>query len=395
MNIRELNKPITAKSLNESLAKKFGTKINIDAFTTEQLEDARNKLRTKLSQVETTESFDAVHSSSIYQKNKLFLDVLNAAISEREAIAEKDKDQDEDGDKDFADVQIARMVKSGMSKADAIKKVKDKEYNEADGPDDGTRGQEPEAPSDTPNLDAGIKGIDDYYDGTIKDKLGFSPTGELMKIIYKGMYTALSAAGIDMEPGKIKKAAMNAATTLESKQRFTKETQIVENYFAHASKLFEGEEDKAEIVMAAKDMVDRITGWMEDTAEMQSESMLELGDAIRDEMGESQSQAFIQTVKPALESLYTALESTRGSLTGGVGQLTGEAEPAVDMGAENEMPADDTAEPSMEPTVDQEAGDDFGAAEPAAGGADEAGRAKRESIDLSRRLGTILSSKKK
>jgi len=147
--------------------------------------------------------------------------------------------------------------------------------------------------------------------------------------------------------------------------------------------------------MAAKDMVDRITGWMEDTAEMQSESMLELGDAIRDEMGESQSQAFIQTVKPALESLYTALESTRGSLTGGVGQLTGEAEPAVDMGAENEMPADDTAEPSMEPTVDQEAGDDFGAAEPAAGGADEAGRAKRESIDLSRRLGTILSSKKK
>ena len=392
MNIRELNKPVTAKSLNESLAKKFGTKINVDEFTMEQLEDARNKLRTKLSQTETTESFDSVNNSG-YQKNKLFLDVLNAAIAEREQVAEKGKDQDEDGDKDFADVQIARMVKSGMSKADAIKKVKDKEYNEADGPDDGTRGgQEPE--SDTPNLDAGIKGIDDYYDGSIKDKLGFSPTGELMKVIYKGMYTALSAAGIDMEPGKIKKAAMNAATTLESKQRNTKETQIIENYFAYATKLVEGEEDKAEIVMAAKDMVDRITGWMEDTAEMQAESMLELGDAIRDEMGEVQSESFIQTVKPSLESLYTALESTRGALTGGVGQLTGEAEPAQPMGAPEEMPAGDTAEPEMEPTVDAE-GDDFGAAEPAAGGADEAGRAKRESIDLSRRLGTILSSKKK
>jgi len=390
MNIRELAKPLTSKALNESLAKKFGTKINVDKFTLEQLEDARNKIRTSLSQTETTESFDSVHSSSDYQKNKLFLDVLNAAIAEREDLAEKEKDQDEDGDRDFADVQIARMVKSGMSKADAIKKVKDKEYNEA-GPDDGTRGgQDPE--SDTPNLDAGIKGIDDYYDGSIKDKLGFSPTGELMKIIYKGMYTALSAAGIDMEPGKIKKAAMNAATTLESKQSKSKETQIVENYFAHASKLFEGEEDKAEIVMAAKDMVDRVTGWMEDTAEMQAESMLELGDAIRDEMGEAQSETFIQTVKPALESLYTALESTRGALTGGVGQLTGEAEPAVDMGTPDEMPAED---PAMEPTVDAEAGDDFGAAEPAAGGEDEAGRAKRESIDLSRRLGTILSSKKK
>ena len=43
----------------------------------------------------------------------------------------EEQDQDKDGDKDFADVMIARMVKSGMSRKDAIKKVKDKEYNEA------------------------------------------------------------------------------------------------------------------------------------------------------------------------------------------------------------------------------------------------------------------------
>jgi hypothetical protein len=389
MNIRELAKPITVKSLNESLAKKFGTTIDVDKFTTEQLEDARNKIRTQLSQTETTESFDAVHTSSDYQKNKLFLDVLNAAIAERENMSEKQAnkkpDADGDGVPDWADKKPGE---------DDNEDKEDKKTNEV-GPDDGTRGGQEPNRSDTPNLDAGIAGIDDYYDGSIKDKLGFSPTGELMKLIYKGMYTALSAAGIDMEPGKLKKAAMNAATTLESKQSKSKETQIIENYFAYATKLVEGEEDKAEIVMAAKDMVDRITGWMEDTAEMQTESMLELGDAIRDEMGQAQSDSFIQVVKPALESLFTALESTRGALTGGVGQLTGEAEPAVDMGAQNEMPADDTAEPEMEPTVDAEAGDDFVAAEPAAGGADEAGRAKRESIDLSRRLGTILSSKKK
>lgn len=38
-------------------------------------------------------------------------------------------DQDGDGDKDFADVQIARMVASGMPKAAAIAKVKNKSYN--------------------------------------------------------------------------------------------------------------------------------------------------------------------------------------------------------------------------------------------------------------------------
>ena len=169
--------------------------------------------------------------------------------------------------------------------------------------------------------------------------------------------------------------------------------------------LIEGKEDEAELVMAAKDMVTRVTSWMEDTAEMQTESMLELADAIRDEMGQSESDAFVGVVKPALESMYTAMESTREALTNGVGMLTGEGEaPGEDMGAEpmDDAPADDA---DMEPTVDQDeadaVADEFAAAEPAAGGEEEAGREKRESknhkkkmIETSRRLGTILSKKK-
>ena len=159
----------------------------------------------------------------------------------------------------------------------------------------------------------------------------------------------------------------------------------------------EGAEEAAELVMAAKDMVDRITSWMEDTAEMQTESMLELADSIRDEMGSEQSEAFVNAVKPALEALYTALESTREATTTGVGLLTGETAPEEPMG--DEVPAE---EPAMEPTVDAEAGaeevpaedDGMATAEPAVGGEEEAGRAKRESVERSRKLGTILSKKK-
>ena len=43
----------------------------------------------------------------------------------------EEQDQDRDGDNDFADIMIARMMKSGMSREDAIKKVRDKQYNEA------------------------------------------------------------------------------------------------------------------------------------------------------------------------------------------------------------------------------------------------------------------------
>jgi hypothetical protein len=251
MNIREFTKPVTAKSLNESLAKRFGSKIDVEKFTTEQLLDARNKVRTKVFNVETTESFDSVQKED-YAKNKLFLDVLNAAIAER-------------------DDHIIDAID------EAVQNVK------------------------------------------------------------------------------------------------------------------EGAEDAAELVMAAKDMVDRVTGWMEDTAEMQTESMLELADAIRDEMGSEQSESFTNTIKPALEALYATMETTRDTLTQGVGMLTGEAEPADTMGAEDEMG-------DMEPTTDMEGGDeidvdmgaeeptdDFGAADAAAGGEEEAGREKRESVQRSKK----------
>jgi len=289
MLLKEFSKKVSTESLNENLAKQFGTKIDVSKFTTEQLEDARNKIRTKLSQIETNESFEAVHTSDDYQKNKLFLDIINTAIAERE---EEDKKDDE------------KMV---VTKAD--KQSNTKAYQE-------------------------------YKKGNKR---------------YKA-----------------------------------------------ADDLNEGAEEQSALVMASKDMVDRVTGWMEDTAEMQTESMLEIGDKIRDEMGVDKSEEFIGTVKPALESLFTSLESTRDSLTSGVAILTGEGAPST-MG--DEVPGEDAeAEAEMEPTVaDDEAGaeaedpegDEFATADASAGGEEPADRAKRESVELSRRLGQLLAGSKK
>ena len=303
MNIREIKTPITAATLNESLAKRYGTKIDISKFTLPQLEDARNKIRTMLKDIETNESFDAVKSES-YQKSKLFLDVLNQAIKEAPAVVEAE-------DKMPSKAHIMKMCKDGKSKEEICKMH--------------------------PDCDQGkLKAmIDDC------------------------------------------KKEMNEAI----------------------DRLIEGAEETATLTMAAKDMVDRVTGWMEDTAEMQTESMLELGDKIRDELGSEKSEEFINTVKPALENLYTVFETTREALTGGVAIITGEGAPAT-MGADPEAPAEDPAA-EMEPTVDAEAGaeepvaDEFGASEPATGGEEPADREKRESITRSRRLGQMLTDSKK
>ena len=378
MNIREISKPVTAKALNESLAKRFGKKINLEAFTLEQLEDARNKLRTKLSQFETNESFDSVNTSDTYQKNKLFLDVLNAAVAEAQVDEKAAKP-------DFVDVDNDGDTKEPISKA--AKDKKEKEGDKGDAPKGLSAKQK--------KLPKGLqKAIAKNNESTIKEEKGKMPTkAQVMKMCKDGKK---EAEILKMHPDcdKTKLKALIKSCKKEMKE-------AIEGYI----KLIEGKEDEAELVMAAKDMVTRVTSWMEDTAEMQTESMLELADAIRDEMGQAESDSFVGVVKPALESMYTAMESTREALTNGVGMLTGEGgAPAEDMGAEPaaDAPADDA---EMEPTVDQDeadaAADEFAAAEPAAGGEEEAGREKRESInnkkkmiETSRRLGTILSKKK-
>ena len=298
MIISEFGKPVTAKSLNESLARRFGQKIALENFTLVQLQDARNKMRTKLSQIEMSESFNTVVEGDDYQKSKLFLDVLNAELSERGDIEEESLE--EGGKPDYIDLDGDGDKEEPMKKAAKDKKSK------------------------------GIQAMKD---------------------------------------------AGNKKADAEAKESIVRE----------------GAEDNAEIIMAAKDMVDRVTGWMEDTAEMQTESMLELGDAIRDEMGVDQAGQFVQGIKPALEGLYTAMEQAREALSAGVGLLTGEAAPAPTMGAE-EPPMD---EPGMEPTVDMEEplpaeGD---VAPAAAGGEEPLGRETRESIDP-RKLARTLSKKK-
>ena len=95
MQINDLSQSITSLKLNESLAKNFGYKIQLENFTDVQLEDARNKLRTKISQFEMNESYGSVVENTEYQKTRMFLDVINQEIFERENCEETDVEEDD------------------------------------------------------------------------------------------------------------------------------------------------------------------------------------------------------------------------------------------------------------------------------------------------------------
>jgi len=143
----------------------------------------------------------------------------------------------------------------------------------------------------------------------------------------------------------------------------------------------EGIEHQSELILAAKDMMDKVTGYLEDLATMKTESMLELADKIRDEMGADKSDAFIQKVKPALEAAEQTLTTTRTELDQGVRILTGEDTGAETVGAPDQSLDALDAGDNLD-SLNAPAPDEFAATDANAGGTEPAGRQKRESREV-------------
>jgi hypothetical protein len=398
MKIEQFRYQATTEQLNDRLAKVFGSSIKLDQFTDEQLESAESSIINKINDIEQTESFDGLSHNEDYHKQKMFLDVITSAIQDRQIAKEgyfkKVAQAAEEMIGDYFDAEkealkmnkqaVAADIKSRAGKEDSevIKTALAKLEKEFE--DDGSMKEpeyEPEAMEGNAFAQAvqkakaaGMKKGDKFKVGDKEFTLQ-----DAEDLLQKSMTEKAKPDYIDLDKDGNKTEPMKKAAQ-DKKKKAVKE----------------GAEESAQLVMAAKDMVDKITGWMEDTASMQSESMLELADAIRDEMGVEQSEQFTNAVKPSLESLYTSLEATREALTGGVAVLTGEQAPDT-IGADS-----DAEEPAMEPTTDDDAdtdmpdqADDFSASEPATGGDEPADRSKRESfIHLSRRLAETLSKKK-
>jgi hypothetical protein len=328
MQIRELSKPITSKTLNENLANKFGYKLKLEQFTDVQLEDVRNRLRTEVSQFEVSESFDGMNENPKYQKTRALLDVINQEIMERAESKCSDCDcspcECEDEDKPKNEKRDSKMKKESAEIYSARLRQK---------------AQQQHVPASW--IESAIKRI----------SLGESDQEELV-----------------------------AELTTRYDLKETTANSIV--YLA------EGEEDKAKVIMATKDMVEQITGWLEDTAQLKAEQLLELMDSIRENFGSDVAAQYEQSVKPALESVYTALESSRQGLSAGLALVSGGEAPT--MGA-----------PTPGAAPEAGAAPDMGAPTPEAGAeaapdmAAEPDRMKRENVDYSRRLGMILASKKK
>jgi plasmid stabilization system protein ParE len=148
----------------------------------------------------------------------------------------------------------------------------------------------------------------------------------------------------------------------------------------HRQQLVEGEVGNAEVLLAAKNMVDSIQDAIEKVGKMQNEQLPELLDSIRDQVGTEQAEGFKNAVGTTLETLMQNLQTAREGVDGGVRILTGEQvdNPMAMPGDQADLSGGDTElPPAPGSDLDQDETDGFGATDAAVGGAEELGRELR------------------
>jgi hypothetical protein len=194
---------------------------------------------------------------------------------------------------------------------------------------------------------------------------------------------------LDMDKDGNKKEPMKKAVADKKKNPFGNKKNVKEsfNQFKHNVRfvnesinvlLNEDEEGKAKTITAAGDMVNDFTSWMQRVGQYQTKAIIELADSIRADFGAAQAEAFKQSVGPALSATLETLTQQREAISNAVASLAGESIPENPMGMEPDMGADmDTGAPDdLNPDL---GGDEFGAADAAAGGDAVSGREMRES----------------
>ena len=145
-------------------------------------------------------------------------------------------------------------------------------------------------------------------------------------------------------------------------------------WLSNRRQLTEGEIEAAEVVLAAKDMVDSIQNMLEDASKMLNEQMPPLLDSIRDQLGPERSEAYKANAGQALQALIDSLNAARQSLDQGARSLAGEETGAMAAGAAP-MPGGNL--PSAELDIDADISDELAQSPAGEGGSKPLGREKR------------------
>ena len=158
--------------------------------------------------------------------------------------------------------------------------------------------------------------------------------------------------------------------------------------------VMEDDLEQAEVMLAAQELVDELQGMVEDVAEMQVQKLMPIVDAMKEQVGFEQAEAYNNAADGALAQLLDAMKTAKGAVENATLTARGEAPQEAmptDMGMD--APADDMGMDKTElDPIDGE--DEFGADDAAAGEDNPVGRELKGESALADMEGEALAEKK-
>jgi hypothetical protein len=415
------NKP-TSSQLIENMNKMFGVNVNFNKYSREQLEDMRNKLRTRVFQQEGKAGINDLLTNETYQKDKAMLALLNTRIKEMlgenlkqlkdkmielseakkgvkapkykiHASGTASKDYDGDGKKESPKDEVwGSRAKAAAKSGKPFEEGKGSKPDFLDMDKDGDKKEPMKKAAKEKKVKEGFPTVDDAKKaaaGTASMKAGEkkkSSTGGTIEKTATGLkhtagknYGGADAAKAPDSDKKAKKTKESVSKLAEANEKFKHNVKFVNESIGFL--LNEDEEGKAKAITAAGDMVNDYTSWMQRVGQYQTKTMIELADAIKADFGAAEAEAFKQAVGPALSATLEVLTQQREAVSNAVAVLAGEATPDAAMGMDpmaGEMPPADGMDMAPPDEMNAPAGDEFGASD-AAAGMGTTGREMRES----------------
>ena len=166
------------------------------------------------------------------------------------------------------------------------------------------------------------------------------------------------------------------SNTFKGQKEYKMSTQkIQENLLAELNTLLESDAAEAEVLMAARGMVDELQDMIEKLGKLQNDQLGPLSDEMAYSHGAEQASSFKESVNDAISGLLGQARSTKDTVNDAVLVLNGE-KPSNDMASDIEIGGD--MQDDFEDDVELD-GDAFAGGDEAASGPDEEplGRVKR------------------
>lgn len=387
MKLDDLNLNVNSNKVSKLLDDKFGTKVNLGSLNLRQLNRLKESVARAHAKTVKSMPFNSGHRNPEYLEQVALLEAIELRINEVEQVDEvapkswegsmnKEKEEEKTpapitgsqssallrlvGSKNIVKakraIQLANQGKSiPANLVTGFKPIVDMLLDILQGG--------PSYVNRLKSLDKqalGASGLNEGSSFTVRVRHGLGT---------KADYKKINVSADDKEHASA--VAMKKAKKLGLKNAKVSSITLNESF-----NLFEGETEKAQLIMAVKDMVDRVQGMVEDLSKMKVEDLVALTDKMRDEFGQEQASAFTTSADGILSAGIDNLTNARTEMDNAVLTLTGQAPaaaPGAELGAEQPAPAAGAEIGAEMPAPEA------GAELPAPEGGEEVGRELRES----------------